>query len=111
MASELTNTNPVHRFVLGKTRGSTEFCGLEVAVLAATLVCLWLGINALVATGGAALMAVGLSFLRWADNGRREHLEVRLRGTTDKRRYRLADVDDTWRPLVTTASKRSSTGR
>lgn len=100
MASELTGTNPVHGFVLGKARGATEFCGLEAALLAAVLIGLWCGINALVGIAGAALSAVGLNLLRRADNGRREHLELRLRSTTGKRRYRLVDADDAWKPLL-----------
>lgn len=100
MAAELTGTNAVHRFVLGKAHGYAEFCGSEAALLAGTLMGLWLGLGAPVAIVGVALCAVALHLLRRADNGRREHLELRLRSALmRRRRYRLIEPDGQWTPL------------
>lgn len=99
MAPDLKGTNPVHDAVLGKARGGTEFCGDEAAVLVVVLFFLWFGVNALIGLGGVAVTAVLLHMMRRRDNGRREHLALRLRNLARHRRYRCVEPDNAWVPL------------
>jgi len=99
MAAELTGRNPVHSAVIDKARGAAEFCGIELAVLLVVLIGLWVGLNPLVGIAGVALCAVVLNLMRQADNGRRDHLELRLRRLGDGQRYRLVEPDGSWKPV------------